>query len=239
MKPTIPKIDKKLARKILSIVDKGLVKGIGEPVPGEMCVEAAVCYAWGLDHSDEPPCVGEAVRHAKIALNDTNWSSSKARAKGLRKLAIAQLGSDKIDQERFMRCLIVNMFKKLVTTSSMKVDWDPELLLESDLGGEPSMYDIRRRVFQLVADMGGEEKHDPWGVLCWKMLETFAVLQNDSPNFSRTLIRSLFCNLRSFNQQLATKRSPNKAYQLACDACLKALIECGSPGCKYLSLCDE
>jgi hypothetical protein len=47
-----------------------------------MCVEAAVCYALGLPHSDNPPCVGYAVRQYKIRLNDSNWSSNEARAKG-------------------------------------------------------------------------------------------------------------------------------------------------------------
>ena len=58
-----------------------------------MCVEAAVCYAYDLPHSDKPPCVGNAVREFKIRLNDCNWSSSKARARGMRRIAIAQLGS--------------------------------------------------------------------------------------------------------------------------------------------------
>ena len=64
-------------------------------------MEAAVCYALGEEHCDSPSCVGNSVRNVKIDLNDQSWSSKKARAKGLRKLAIAQLGSRELDQAEF------------------------------------------------------------------------------------------------------------------------------------------
>jgi hypothetical protein len=88
-----PEINIDVARKVLKVVDAGLVKGVGVAKPGKMCVEAAVCYALGLPHGDDPECVSRAVRSLKINLNDKNWSSNQARAKGLRRLAIAQLGS--------------------------------------------------------------------------------------------------------------------------------------------------
>ena len=86
-------IDLALARKVLAVVDAGLCKGMGTPEPGKMCVEAAVNYAMGAEHGDEPACVAPSLRRLKIRLNDSSWSSDKARAKGLRRLAIAQLGS--------------------------------------------------------------------------------------------------------------------------------------------------
>ena len=81
------------ARRVLEIVDAGLVCGQGIPEPGKMCVEAAVCYALGQPFGDEPKCVHPVVRCFKIALNDKSWSSNQARAKGMRRIAIAQLGS--------------------------------------------------------------------------------------------------------------------------------------------------
>lgn len=97
-------ITREVAAKVLEVVDAGLVKGVGNPKPGEMCVEAAVCYALGLPHGDDPQCVSRAVRSLKITLNDKNWSSNEARAKGLRRLAIAQLGSaGTIDDREFAR----------------------------------------------------------------------------------------------------------------------------------------
>ena len=93
-------ITREIAEKVRDTVDAGLVSGIGEPVPGQMCVEAAVCYAMGLPHSDQPSCVAPVLRRLKIALNDKSWSSPQARAAGLRRLAVAQLGSAGVLDER-------------------------------------------------------------------------------------------------------------------------------------------
>src|SRR5258708_34821687 len=103
---TMSNITVKTARKVLEVVDVGLCKGVGNPVPGQMCVEAAVCFALGLPHGDNPECVSNALRQLKIRLNDVNWSSNEARAKGLRRLAVAQLGSkDKLNEVEFaIRC---------------------------------------------------------------------------------------------------------------------------------------
>lgn len=83
-----------VAKRVVETVDHGLSYGLGEPIPGKMCVEAAVCYALGLGHNDDPLCVDGDLRRLKIALNDRRgWNTPKARAKGLRRLAVAQLGS--------------------------------------------------------------------------------------------------------------------------------------------------
>jgi len=108
------KITRDIAQKVLKVVDAGLVKGIGNPVPGKMCVEAAVCYALGLPHGDQPNCVGEAVRQFKIPLNDARWSSDEARTTGLRKLAVAQLGSDTIDQREFARLVAEGTIRQVL-----------------------------------------------------------------------------------------------------------------------------
>ena len=107
-------LNEALARKVLETVDAGLVHGAGVPAPGKMCVEAAVCYAMGLPHGDNPKCVGSAVRAFKIRLNDARWSSNAARAQGLRRIAIAQLGSDQIDQREFARLLAIEVIKQIV-----------------------------------------------------------------------------------------------------------------------------
>ena len=39
-----------IARKVLNTVDAGLTSGIGKRIPGQMCVEAAVCFALGEPH---------------------------------------------------------------------------------------------------------------------------------------------------------------------------------------------
>ncbi len=103
------KITTNIAKKVLETVDAGLSNGLGKPEPGQMCVEAAVCYALGLPHGDEPGCVSASVRKFKIRLNDSSWSTNEARAKGLRRLALAQLGSKNIlnETEFAIRCALI------------------------------------------------------------------------------------------------------------------------------------
>jgi hypothetical protein len=67
-----------------------------------------------LPHGDEPKCVGYAVRRFKISLNDAEWSSNEARADGMRKIAIAQLGSDTIDQIVFSEKMAMGAVTRLL-----------------------------------------------------------------------------------------------------------------------------
>lgn len=103
-------ITKSVIEKFDEAVSRGFSFGVGKR-DGQMCVEAAICYALGLPHSDNPGCVTYSVMSFKIVLNDQNWSSPQARAKGLRNLGIAQLGSKGIvvDEEFF-----TNISKKLI-----------------------------------------------------------------------------------------------------------------------------
>ena len=104
-----------MARKVLDTVDAGLCSGLGKPILGQMCVEAAVCYAMGLPHGDNPDCVSAAVRALKIGLNDKPWSSNAARAQGLRRLAIAQLGSKgAVDNAEFCKRVSELTIRKFV-----------------------------------------------------------------------------------------------------------------------------
>lgn len=103
------------AEKVLAVVNEGLVRGLGAPVPGEMCVEAAVCYAMGLPHGDNPSCVSPILRVLKIGLNDLLWGSGMSRANGMRRLAIAQLNSaGNLDEKEFARRVLDLIIKKIV-----------------------------------------------------------------------------------------------------------------------------
>ncbi len=124
-------INEEVAKKVLKIVDKGLVNGLGEAIPGKMCVEAAVCYAMGLPHGDNPPCVGTAVRSFKITLNDQKWPTDKNRTKGMRQLAIAQLGSNEINQEKFVEVLGFNCLTRvlpMIIKNAIEEDKDNEFV---------------------------------------------------------------------------------------------------------------
>jgi len=101
---------------LIKTVDQGLVYGLGKPQPGQMCVEAAVCYALGLPHDDDPGCVDESIRSLKIRINDSNWSSNIARAKGLRKLAVLQLGTkDNFNSVEFATKVALMTVNKIVS----------------------------------------------------------------------------------------------------------------------------
>src|SRR6266850_2480719 len=110
-------------KKFDSILSRGLCTGVG--TQGEqVCIEAAICETLGLPHGDDPGCVSDAVRSFKIALNDSRWSSDAARAKGLRALGIAQLGSkgvvndvefSKRLSEKAIRVLIPKLFRQIFT----------------------------------------------------------------------------------------------------------------------------
>jgi hypothetical protein len=111
-------ITREIAAKVLQTVDAGLVKGMGKPIPGQMCVEAAVCYAMGLPHSDEPTCVSPALRKLKIRLNDSRWSSNEVRSKGMRRLALIQLGSaGALDDREFAKRLAEMVIRKQVPSA--------------------------------------------------------------------------------------------------------------------------
>jgi hypothetical protein len=129
-------ITKKLVTKIIETVSCGLSNGLGKQVPGEMCVEAAICYAYGLPHGDNPPCVGSAVRAFNIALNDSNWSSSKARAKGMIDLSIAQLNSNVIDQVEFSTKATMKVINTII--AKIAQDFDNELAKKLKLVSNPA-----------------------------------------------------------------------------------------------------
>jgi hypothetical protein len=109
-----PVINEELVTKLISVIDAGLCKGLGEPEPGAMCVMAAINYAMGNDHGDQPSCVGYAVRSFDIKLNDAKWSSNKARSAGMRAEAIAKLGSNKLDQSEFAEKLSIQTVKVIL-----------------------------------------------------------------------------------------------------------------------------
>jgi hypothetical protein len=111
------------------VLSHGLVCGLGTPIPGEMCVEAAVCYAFGLPHSDRPPCVGAAVRTFKIKLNDSKWSSNIARANGLKRLAVAQLGSATLNQIEFTEKLAIKTLNVLIYELFRELKFNEKILV--------------------------------------------------------------------------------------------------------------
>ena len=115
-------ITKENIDKLNALLDHGLVKDLGVPEPGKMCVEAAVCAALGLPHGDDPGCVIDSLRNVKIALNDSDmWDSNQSRAEGLRRLAIAQIGTrGAINEGKFAR-RVVTLAIRVVVPIALRV----------------------------------------------------------------------------------------------------------------------
>lgn len=124
-------ISEPMARRVLEVVDNGLSQGLGSPIYNTFCLEAAINRACGnLAYSDKPTCVNPAIRRISIALNDRNeWLSNADRADGLRRLAIAQLGTDTIDSVEFVDNAIVWLTNSYVTKA---IDYAADRIVNTD-----------------------------------------------------------------------------------------------------------
>jgi len=194
-----------------SIVDRGLSHGVGAR-DGQMCIEAAVCAALDLPHGDDPKCVAAAVRTFKIALNDKTWPSPQARANGLRKLGIAQVGSLGVVNdvefvkrlaEKTTRVLIPRLFRELAKN---RQDWldaadrcEKEGTRESALGAQK-------------------------------------VAQKYSAYAASAAAAAAYADAASAAASAAAASAAAASYlTLSADLALEVLIELNSPGAKYVT----
>ncbi len=222
IKPTI-----KHARKVIDVVSCGLSDGLGEPKPGQMCIEAAVCYAFGLPHSDNPPCVGKEVRDVKIRLNDSSWSSNKARAKGMIRIAVAQLGSNTIDQEEFTRTLAALTVRTIAPIALRMVAKDCKSAKAKKLKEAASRCEIE----------GSRESAIDALKEIYTNREEYYVIDDATWAFSNPsrAIRAAAAITRAQKSPAAR----NRTLSLMADLIEEALTICKSPGCKWLYLLDK
>jgi len=101
-------------QRITEVVSHGLIAGVGNPVPGQLCLEAAICLALGLPHGDQPPCVAGEDRRFAIGLNDAPWSSPAARAEGMLPLGLAQLGTAGTDRSEWVRRVVEGTIRRVL-----------------------------------------------------------------------------------------------------------------------------
>lgn len=242
-KSSVMVLDLDLAKRVLSVVDKGLSEGLGEPKPGQMCVEAAVCFALGLPHDDNPPCVGDQVRNAKIQLNDTTyWGTDKARARGLRDLAVAQLGSDKIDQKKFAKVLAVLVMQRVVSKAlrSVKKEGESEWLdgivkLTESVTVESLTKTLKK--------LGLSRFYDNDSLMSGDLVDALGSLVSSTSIYGGRKYGvmtyasiSVDVCLHVANHVADSKRAALDILHLTAGCILDALRECGSPG---IALLDE
>lgn len=106
---------------ILAAIDAGIIAEAGTYVPGNMPVEDAIRYGFGDEEESEVSRAGGEGGRFLAMLGGSPWSSNSARAAGLRKLAIAQLGSadfdddaTKIDQAAIMSFIAEKTTKRII-----------------------------------------------------------------------------------------------------------------------------
>lgn len=215
------KVDANAVKRVLGVLRKGIVHGLGNPIPGEMCVEAAVSYSMGYEHSDKPNCVSDFISDFKIALNDRIWSSNRARANGLRRVAIAQLGSDMINNDDFGEAVyraflarFLPLYRKLSRRPAKKRTLKQNSTLRAL---ESTIADL----FQKIAE--GMDHNDG---------ETLA---NECDDFLSISVREAL-GIRGGPKARASSRYYNKVYSYIAERAVEALKACGAKGTRYLYL---
>lgn len=218
-KAFVPKFDK--------ILERGLCKGQG--TRKQMCVEAAVCVALDLPFGDEPSCVTKEIRNIKIAINDLNWSSSTARAKGLRNLGIAQVGSKGVvDGKEFKTKLKEKIVKVLI----------PSLLRENNPYNKQKQQK-KLEIAQMLENATNisEALTKAFVMSNWTCVYSSNDFSNSLFHCSVNALHSCLCDINHgyMNLVLNTSHTINDKYLLlSCDVVLDVLKELKSPGCEWL-----
>jgi hypothetical protein len=235
MKTTPTKPTLRHARKIIELLSFGLIKGKGIPEPGKMCVEAAVCYAMGMPHGDQPKCVGSAVRAFKIALNDCEWPSNKARATGMRQLAIAQLGSDNLDQMAFGKLNYLRGVQKV-----LPFIWRKESEKITNANRKAEMLALVERMEAVVTfgDAGAVAKDAS------AYASAYADAYADADAYAYAYTYACACAdahahayAYAYAYTYADASYRHELLLLIANIGVDVLIELKSPGCKWLYLC--
>jgi hypothetical protein len=256
-----PAVNRELAIKVRDVVSHGLVCGLGIRKIGEFCVEAAVCFAMGLPHSDNPTCVSPAVRGWKIRVNDAQWSSKQARGNGMMKVAIAQLGSNTIDEVKFAKQVSLGTIQKVVPMAlraAAKVH--PQVkhkeALESaavhcegagDLSaGAYAAYaaadaaaDAARAAAYAAADAGAYAAAAAAAyaarAAAYAAARAAAYAAADAGAYAAAAAAAA----RAGAAAARAGADADSVLKVACDVGLQALKDCGSPGCEYLDLVED
>ena len=223
-----------IARKVLATVDAGLVKGLGVPIPGKMCVEAAVNYSFGLPHGDSPSCVGAAVRAFKIRLNDANWPSDADRTAGMRKLAIAQLGSDTIDQNEFRKIVVVETVKRILPIAFRAAASLIPAHKDSLEGAAVLCEAVVDLASARAAASAGREKAMSARAAYAAFFASFATYLADDADVADAAYAD-----DAADDAAAKPKKHLEVLRLCAQIGLEALQQLKSPGCAWLFLCDD
>lgn len=98
-------ITQQMVQNLLGYVKKGFCNGAGEVSDGQFCVQQAVNMATTMEAetSDGPNCVHKEFNCLGINLNDMEWRGPKTRAKGLKRLAVAEMGTEEWSADKIRK----------------------------------------------------------------------------------------------------------------------------------------
>lgn len=238
-------INEALAKKVLDVVDCGLSSGLGGPRPGEMCVEAAVCYAMGMPHGDSPSCVGDVVRKYKLQINDARWSSKAARAKGMRRVAIAQLGSNKIDQAAFARLIVLEAIRQLLPVALLaaaRANPSHEKALEIAAFGCEEITEFAQifgavKMAMAAADAADDDSAAACAAASYDAAADYADYADAAADYADAAAAA-YAYAAYAVASADGSGNCDRILHMAAEICVQALIKLGSPGCEWLALTE-
>ena len=213
-------VNEEIVLKILDTIKPGITRGLGKPIPGKMCIEAAICYAYGLEHSDQPKCVNLEVIRYKIGLNDCKWPDNKTREKGLRKLAIAQLGSLEINKEEFRIRIFEETQKHIIPVSFDFVPEDKRCPEHDEL----KEFAINTFNIELLV-----EKFKNYSCKNYNYYNYYN-------NYDDYYYYNYYNYYYYYYSNNYTKNQSHTILKLSADVAVKVLCDMGSEGSKYLHL---
>lgn len=227
-------ITREHAEKVLEIVDCGLIGGAGtKPVAGMVCVEQVVSMALGLPFTDHPDtCVHPAVSSFKRALNDKAWSSNKARAKGLRRIAVAQLGSNTIDGKKFHQALQRLTIQRIVPialrAAAKKNPWHAEELEASAVECEATpTRDVALKAREVTRRIYATDAAADAAVYAADAAAVYAAAADAAA-------------AAAYAAAYADAAERDRILTISAECGLEALRECGSPGIQWVDmLCEK
>jgi hypothetical protein len=194
--------------------------------------------------------VGEAVRRFKIGINDAAWSSNTARTQGLRLLAIAQLGSEGIDQVAFARIVVEKTIRSILPKTlrnlARLIPSHAEMLetaakrceLEGDAAAAAESAESARSA-RSAAESAAESAWSAWSAArsaesAWSAAWSAESAWSAAWSAAESAAESARSAARS--AESAESAARDEVLQSACQIGLEALIELKSPGCEYLYL---
>lgn len=215
-------VNETFVKQLLYQIDGGLTHGMGGGGRSNMCVQHAVNHVMGRGRSDDVTwCALNEINSFGIHLNDCRWTSKRARADGLRRLAVAELGSNKVNKAELAQS-IRRKYVNHMLPQQLEIVGKHELAAHA----RSANTDLEHHI---VLNKALSESYDAHA--CGVIARMHNV---DSLGETLTELSRLAASMNS--------GEPSERHDcmmgLAVDIVAEALRECGSEGGEYLHLAD-